>query len=495
MGSASDRPDLLARSMRTSWIMALALFALLLPGSAAAAVSLAAGQCIMAASFFTLERLVKLFTEQGRGTRELPMLGWGAAKLAVVYGGAFALTRWQPLEFLPLVLGLSLPLIAILLKAIMLALGFGPSTLKRRATPTAGPAGSAAKPAALLLLLAALALSAGGPARAADPPPAPPSAPAQGAEAVAAQAHDSAGAAATHDAAAGSEHGAGAGAEHGAAAGHGEGGEEHDGGQHLPNWVVMLHGYFPGFAPVTWLYQNQVLFFAWLAGIVFFLFSWIAMRNHTLVPRPLQNALEWIVESMEEVTSGMLGKFNDRYFPYIMAVFFYILTMNLLGIVPGMKSSTGVLDVTLALAVVTFLYVQWSGIRNLGPLGYLDHLAGSPRDVIGFAMLPIMIPVHVLGELAKPVSLSCRLFGNIFGEDTLVAVFVTSAALCLKASLIVIGAPPLFGITALFMLLQTLTSIVQALIFSLLTTVYLYMMLPHDAHGHGEAGHEHAHAH
>jgi F-type H+-transporting ATPase subunit a len=110
-------------------------------------------------------------------------------------------------------------------------------------------------------------------------------------------------------------------------------------------------------------------------------------------------------------------------------------------------------------------------------------------------MLPIMIPVHVLGELAKPVSLSCRLFGNIFGEDTLVAVFVTAAALCLKASLIALGAPPLFGITALFMLLQTLTSIVQALIFSLLTTVYLYMMLPHEGHGHGEAAHGPARAH
>jgi F-type H+-transporting ATPase subunit a len=178
-----------------------------------------------------------------------------------------------------------------------------------------------------------------------------------------------------------------------------------------------------------------------------------------------------------------------------MAVFCYILTANLLGIVPGMKSSTGVLDVTLALALVTFVYVQWSGIRNLGPLGYLDHLAGSPRDIIGFAMLPIMIPVHVLGELAKPVSLSCRLFGNIFGEDTLVAVFVTATALCLKASLLAIGVPPLAGITALFMLLQTLTSIVQALIFSLLTTVYLYMMLPHEGHGHGEETHAHAHAH
>jgi F-type H+-transporting ATPase subunit a len=187
----------------------------------------------------------------------------------------------------------------------------------------------------------------------------------------------------------------------------------------------------------------------------------------------------------------MLGKHTHRYFPFIMAIFFYILTMNMIGIIPGFKSATSTLDVTLALALITFLFVQVSGIRNLGILGYLDHLAGSPRDVVGFAMLPVMIPVHILGELVKPVSLSCRLFGNIFGEDTLIVVFVGVAALCLKASLTALAVPPMLGITALFMLLQTLTSIVQALIFSLLTTVYLYMMLPHEPHDHGAHG-EHA---
>jgi F-type H+-transporting ATPase subunit a len=240
------------------------------------------------------------------------------------------------------------------------------------------------------------------------------------------------------------------------------------------------------------MHENEYLVFAWLAGLVFLVVVWIAMRNPTLVPGQLQNGIEWIVESMEDVCGGMLGKHLPKYFPFIMAIFFYILTMNLIGIIPGFKSSTSTLDVTLALALITFLYVQINGIINLGPLGYLDHLAGSPRDIVGFAMLPVMIPVHILGELVKPVSLSCRLFGNIFGEDTLIVVFVGVAALALKASLTALAVPPMAGITALFMLLQTLTAIVQALIFSLLTTVYLYMMLPHEEHAHGEAGHEHA---
>ena len=262
--------------------------------------------------------------------------------------------------------------------------------------------------------------------------------------------------------------------------------------QHLPNWLTIANDYFPHNPVVHWMHENEFLVFAWLAGLVFLGFTWIAMRKPTLVPGPLQNAVEWMVESMEEVCGGMLGKHLHKYFPFIIAIFFYVLAMNVIGIIPGFKSSTSTLDVTLALALITFLYVQFTGIRNLGPLGYLDHLAGSPRDVVGFIMLPVMIPVHVLGELAKPVSLSCRLFGNIFGEDTLIVVFVGATAVCLQASLVALAVPPMLGISALFMLLQALTSIVQALIFSLLATVYLYMMLPHEEHGHGDDARAHA---
>lgn len=474
MRPAQDGPNLMERSVRASFWMALALVAFLLPAHPAAALSLAAGQCIMAANFFFLARLVKLFTERGRGARELPMLGLGLLKTVVVYGGAFAITRWRSLEYLPLLLGLSMPLLALLLKSIMQAIGFGPSPLSRRATQTAGPGGPTAKLAAIFLLVGAASFAGHAPAYAAGEH-GPAAAETQAAGTPAGETP----AAATSEAHTSAEPVEGDGAAL----------------EHLPNWVILLNDYFPHHPVVRWMHQNEVLVFAWVAGLIFFLYSWLAMRGsrRSIVPGQLQNSLEWMVESMESVTGGMLGKHNERYFPYIMAIFFYILTMNLIGIVPGFKSSTDTLDATLALALVTFLYVQWSGIRNLGPLGYLDHLAGSPRDIFGFAMLPIMIPVHVLGELAKPVSLSCRLFGNIFGEDTLVVVFVSATALCLKASLVALGAPPLIGITALFMLLQTLTSIVQALIFALLTSVYFYMMLPHEEHAAGEAAHAYGH--
>ena len=432
--------SLLTRSLQASWLVALALVAMLLPSHPSAAVALAAGQILAALNFFFIEKIVKLFTQSAISRSEgrdgaLPggFFVLAGLKIAIVYGALIALVVSRSVDLIPLAIGFSIPLLTLFLKSIMLAFGSGSSSWVRRATQTAATSGNAAKPAALLLMVLLLA-------------------------------------APTLALASGEGHAEKAGGEGGA--------------QHLPNWVSLLNDYFPNNPVVHWMYANEYLVFAWLGGLVFILFAWIAMRKPTPVPGALQNALEWTVESMEDVCGGLLGTHAGRYLPFIMALFFYILTINLLGIIPGFMSATSTLDLTLALALITFLYVQFWGIRNLGIVGYLDHLAGSPRDAIGWAMLPVMLPVHILGELAKPVSLSCRLFGNIFGEDTLIVVFVGATALCLKASLTALAVPPLLGISALFMMLQTLTAIVQALIFSLLATVYLYMMLPHETHAH-----------
>ena len=422
----------------------MVLTALILPRHPHAALSLAAGQILAALNFFFLEKLVKLFTHavvarRDGGSGSLPgrFFALAGLKIALVYGAVVALTVSGWVELFPLLAGFSLPLLALFLKSLMLAFGSGPNSLVRRATKTAATSGNVAKPAALLLLLALIAA----PGAALASGPAEPTG-------------------------------------HAAAKG--------GGAEHLPNWIVLLNDYFPHNPVVHWLHQNEILVFAWLSGLLFLVITWVAMRRPKPVPGQLQNAIEWIVESMDDVCGGLLGPHKERYIVFICALFFYILTINLLGIIPGFMSATSSLDLTLALALITFAYVQFWGIRNLGILGYIDHMAGSPRDPIGFAMLPVMVPVHILGELAKPVSLSCRLFGNIFGEDTLIVVFVGATALCLKASLAALAIPPMLGISALFMMLQTLTAIVQALIFSLLATVYLYMMLPHEEHAHGE---------
>ena len=121
---------------------------------------------------------------------------------------------------------------------------------------------------------------------------------------------------------------------------------------------MLLNDYFPHNPVVHWMHENEILVFAWLSGLLFLVITWIAMRRPKPVPGQLQNALEWIVESMDDVCGGLLGSHKERYIIFICALFFYILTINLLGIIPGFMSATSSLDLTLALALITFAYVQ-----------------------------------------------------------------------------------------------------------------------------------------
>jgi F-type H+-transporting ATPase subunit a len=123
-----------------------------------------------------------------------------------------------------------------------------------------------------------------------------------------------------------------------------------------------------------------------------------------------------------------------------------------------------------------------------GPVKYVDHLAGSPRDVVGWVMVPLMLPIHLLGELIKPLSLSLRLGFNVFAEDVLLAVLLGLGLAAGAALHSPIGLPFQFFVLPLILIFST----VQALVFSLLTTVYISLMMPHEAHG--EAHHEPQHS-
>jgi F-type H+-transporting ATPase subunit a len=118
-------------------------------------------------------------------------------------------------------------------------------------------------------------------------------------------------------------------------------------------------------------------------------------------------------------------------------------------------------------------------------------MLGSPRDLTGWLLAPLMLPIHLLGELAKPISLSCRLFGNIFGEDMLLVAFVSLGITSLAFTHLPFGLP----LQLPFLLLALLTSTLQAAVFMVLSTIYFLLMLPHEhheAHPH-EAEVQHAH--
>ncbi len=281
-----------------------------------------------------------------------------------------------------------------------------------------------------------------------------------------------------HDAA----HGGDAHGDHGD--GHGDHGAHDDHGpvKHFPHllnyveWVLEKVG-----APTSWMapiFKYENAFFSILVGLLLGGAAAVASSRREMIPGRLQAAVELAVETFYNFIRGILGEHTRTYLPFLGTLFFYIWGMNWLGLIPGGKSPTAYLNTTLTLAVIVFLVVQITGLIRLGPGGWLHHLAGSPKDPVGWALVPLMLPLELVGEIAKPVSLSLRLFGNIMGEDTLLALFAVLLTISVPA-LGAVGVP----LHVPFIFLALLASSIQALVFTLLATIYISQMLPH---GHEE---------
>ncbi len=251
-----------------------------------------------------------------------------------------------------------------------------------------------------------------------------------------------------------------------------------EGLKELANWITLLNHYFHDVPLVHFLHQWENVVFSLIAGMTLVTISFFAVRKKTLIPGPLQNAIEYAVESLENLVVGIIGPRGQTYLPFIGTLFFYILIQNLMGIVPGMKAPTSSLNTTVALAVCVFFYVQGIGIKENGFFGYIHHLMGSPDDLVGWLMVPLNFPLHVLQEFIKPLSLSLRLFGNILGEDSLIAAFIGLGILASSFIHSPIGLP----LQIPFLLLSMLLGTIQALVFSLLTTIYISLMLPSSTH-------------
>ena len=243
----------------------------------------------------------------------------------------------------------------------------------------------------------------------------------------------------------------------------------------LPNLVSIINHLWPQQPAAHFLHRWENVCFAWLIAGGLCAALAFAARRLQMVPDRRQSLVEMIIEGLDNMVTGILGHDGRHYTPFIGTLFLYILSMNLAGLVPGMKSPTASINTTAALAGCVFLYVQYTGIRRQGPLKYLRHLMGEP-----IFLAPLNLPLHIVGELIKPLSLSLRLFANLTGEDLTLYYLVTLGVLCLGVRTIV-GAP--FQI--FFYPLAILFSLIQALVFSLLSTVYISLMLPHEEHAAG----------
>ena len=206
--------------------------------------------------------------------------------------------------------------------------------------------------------------------------------------------------------------------------------------------------------------------------VILVIVSRLGTRRLQKTPGRLQGFLELIVGGLGNFVEGILGPGGRKYAPFIGTLFIYIAFMDILGIVPMMRSPTANLSTTLALALMAIGYVQLQAIRSIGVWGYIKHFLGEP-----IYLCPIMLPIHTIGEIAKPISLSVRLFGNIFGEDTIIVIM---AGLSMP---IVFDWLRIVPVQLPMMVFAVFTGFVQALIFSVLTVGYLALFLGE----HGEA--------
>jgi F-type H+-transporting ATPase subunit a len=234
----------------------------------------------------------------------------------------------------------------------------------------------------------------------------------------------------------------------------------------LPNLITVLLGFFPCNEFLRFLGHWQNVFYSLIAVAILSIFAYRATRKTSLIPGRLQNFAEMLVEGLDDFICGILGKEGRKYTPFIGTLFVYILLMNILGLIPLMKSATASWSTTLALGMCVFFYVQYTGIRRMGLFGYLDHLAGRPRKALAFSVvLPLLLlVVHIIAELIRPISLSLRLRSNIWGDDLLLAVLAG------------------FGLRGLpLLVLNTLSgllvAVVQAVVFCLLSTIYFALVL------------------
>jgi len=218
---------------------------------------------------------------------------------------------------------------------------------------------------------------------------------------------------------------------------------------------VDMHGQFLGISMHDWV----PIVMSWMVAILLVLVTLLATRKMEKIPRGLQAFMEIVVEGLSNFFTGIIGPSAQRYVPLLGSLFLYIILMNLWGLMPLMHSPTNKLNTTLALAIIVFVTTQYEGMRVKGVWGYFKHFL----EPLGLCFL--MLPIHLIGELARPVSLSLRLFGNLTGED--IAIF----SLAILSPLILGFIPIPFQVV--MMILALLFSTVQAVVFTLLSAIYI----------------------
>jgi F-type H+-transporting ATPase subunit a len=226
----------------------------------------------------------------------------------------------------------------------------------------------------------------------------------------------------------------------------------------LANAVLGLVGMAPQARPWSNFITMQIL----VAGIVVVVFALLRTRLSVDRPGRFQQTLELIYEFVHSQTEDMVGHAGERYMAFFGSLFLFILICNLIGIIPGFESPTMYPYVPAGCAVAVFLYYNFVGVQAHGVIKHLGHFVGPI-----LLLAPLMIPIEIVSNLARPLSLTLRLYANMYAGEQVTSVFVSLTKLV---------------IPVLFMALHVFVALLQAYIFMLLTMIYVSGAVAEEEH-------------
>jgi F-type H+-transporting ATPase subunit a len=221
----------------------------------------------------------------------------------------------------------------------------------------------------------------------------------------------------------------------------------------------------------------------WLAfGILFVMFRLAGRSRAEIVPRGLRNVLEvFVLFIRDEVGRRAIPDRPDRFLGYLLTTFFFILTCNLLGLVPFMATATGNVSVTLALALIAMIVIQVSGILQFG---LIKHTANLVPHGLPIWLVPIIFGIELLSQLIRPFALCIRLFANMMAGHVVILAFISLIFILASLFSPIVGwaASPLAVGFALFVhFLELMVAFLQAFIFTMLTAQFIGMSV-HPTH-------------
>ena len=197
--------------------------------------------------------------------------------------------------------------------------------------------------------------------------------------------------------------------------------------------------------------------FSWLAMILIIAAALLVRSSMSLVPKGLQKFIEVIIEFHLDLAETSIGELGRHFFPLIATLGIFILVCNFFALIPGFEAPTGNINTTAALALPVFLATHFYGIKT-HRFGYIKHFVGPMRSLAALPLMMLMFVIEIIGHIARPVTLSVRLFGNMIGKHLILLILGILVPILVPTAILTLG---------------VLVSVIQAFVFVLLTTLYL----------------------